>query len=178
MKNRPIWKENVSTPENVLENIKPGMRIFIGTGVSEPLTLVRYLKGSNAENLLDLELFQLVSLGEAIEVTARHTNKYRLKTFFSGWESREAVSEGFADFIPSRYYQIPAVFRSGQIPIDVALRPDHTTEQGRLLQPGRLFGCGPVRHRTGIPGGRRDQHPNPLDLRRYLRFLLEIRYDR
>ncbi|BBO67900.1 hypothetical protein DSCA_18300 [Desulfosarcina alkanivorans] len=96
------------------------MRIFIGTGVSEPLTLVRHLKESDAGNLLDLELFQLVGLGEAIEVTARHSNKYRLKTFFSGWEAREAVSEGFADFIPSRYYQIPAVFESGQIPIDVA----------------------------------------------------------
>ena len=36
----------------MLEKIKPGMRIFIGTGVSEPLTLVRYLKESNADNLV------------------------------------------------------------------------------------------------------------------------------
>ena len=114
------WKDQLSTADKVLERIKPGMRIFIGTGVSEPLTLVRYLKESDAGNLLDLELFQLVGLGEAIGVTARHSNKYRLKTFFSGWEAREAVSEGFADFIPSRYYQIPAIFKSGQIPIDVA----------------------------------------------------------
>ena len=120
MENGPTWKDRVSTPDKVMERIKPGMRIFIGTGVSEPLTLVRYLKASDAGNLLDLELFQLVSLGEAIEVSARHSNKYRLKTFFSGWEAREAVSEGFADFIPSRYYQIPAVFKSGQIPIDAA----------------------------------------------------------
>jgi len=120
METRPIWKESVTIADKVLERIKPGMRIFIGTGVSEPLTLVRYLKESDAGNLLDLELFQLVSLGEAIEVTVRQSDKYRLKTFFSGWESREAVSEGFADFIPSRYYQIPAVFKSGQIPIDVA----------------------------------------------------------
>ena len=114
------WKDRVSSPEKVMQKIKPGMRIFIGTGVSEPLTLVRYLKESDAKNLLDLELFQLVSLGEAIKINARHSNKYRLKTFFSGWEAREAVSDGFADFIPSRYYQIPAVFKSGQIPIDVA----------------------------------------------------------
>ena len=114
------WKDQVSTPDKVMARIEPGMRIFIGTGVSEPLTLVRYLKASNAGNLLDLELFQLVCLGDAIEVTARHSNKYRLKTFFSGWEAPEAVSEGFADFIPIRYYQIPAVFKSGQIPIDVA----------------------------------------------------------
>lgn len=120
IKAEPTWKEQVTTPDKVLERIKPGMRIFIGTGVSEPLTLVRHLKESDAGNLLDLELFQLVGLGEAIEVTARDSKKYRLKTFPSGWEASEAVSEGFADFIPSRYYQIPAVFKSGQIPIDVA----------------------------------------------------------
>jgi acyl-CoA hydrolase/RimJ/RimL family protein N-acetyltransferase len=114
------WKGQVSTPDKVLERIKPGMRIFVGTGVSEPLTLVRHLKKSEAGNLLDLELLQLVGLGDAIKVTAQDSNKYRFKTFFSGWEASESVAEGFADFIPSRYYQIPSVFRSGQILIDVA----------------------------------------------------------
>lgn len=114
------WKDHVSPPDKVLEKIKPGMRIFIGTGVSEPLTLVRHLKESDAGNLLDLELFQLVGLGDAIKVTAQDSNKYRLKTFFSGWEASDSVSQGFADFVPSRYYQIPSVFKSGQIPIDVA----------------------------------------------------------
>ena len=42
-----------------MEKIKPGMRIFIGTGVSEPLTLVRLLKESDAGNLLDLELYSI-----------------------------------------------------------------------------------------------------------------------
>ena len=61
MKTGPTWKDQISTPDKVMERIKPGMRIFIGTGVSEPLTLVRYLKESDADNLLDLELFQLVT---------------------------------------------------------------------------------------------------------------------
>lgn len=120
MKTVTDWKDRVSTPGEVLKRIKPGMRIFIGTGVSEPLTLVKHLKDSDAGNLIDLELFQLVGLGEAIEVTARDSNRYRLKTFFSGWEDSQAVSQGLADFIPSRYYQIPSVFKSGRIPIDVA----------------------------------------------------------
>ena len=114
------WKDKILTPKEVLKRIKPGMRIFIGTGVAEPLTLVKHLKESDAGNLIDLELFQLVGLGEAIKVTTQDSNRYRLKTFFSGWEANQAVSQGLADFIPSRYYQIPSVFKSGQIPIDVA----------------------------------------------------------
>ena len=114
----PKWKQKIVCPEKALERITPGMTIFIGTGVSEPRTLFRCLKQSNAANILDLEVFQLVSLGDAISMKEEHSSRYRLKTFFSGWDADEAITNGLADFIPSRYYQIPELFRSKQINID------------------------------------------------------------
>ena len=111
------WKEKLVKPDKVIEKLTPGMTIFIGTGVSEPLTLFKNLKQSKDSNL-DLEVFQLVSLGNAISVEKNHSSLYRLKTFFSGWDADEAISRGLADFIPSRYYQIPDLFRSKQINID------------------------------------------------------------
>ncbi|MFK5954019.1 MAG: acetyl-CoA hydrolase/transferase C-terminal domain-containing protein [Desulfobacterium sp.] len=112
------WKRKVVSPEKALERITPGMTIFIGTGVSEPRTLFRCLKQSKAANILDLDVFQLVSLGDAISIKKEHSSRYRLKTFFSGWDADEAITKGLADFIPSRYYQIPELFRSKQINID------------------------------------------------------------
>ena len=112
------WKQMLVSPEKVIEKITPGMRIFIGTGVSEPLTLFKHLKDTNGGNLTDLDVFQLVSLGDAISIQERHSSKYRLKTFFSGWDAEEAITQGLADFIPSRYYQIPELFRSQQIHVD------------------------------------------------------------
>jgi acyl-CoA hydrolase/RimJ/RimL family protein N-acetyltransferase len=112
------WRDRLVSPEDVMNRIAPGMPIFIGTGVAEPRTLFRRLKDSKAGNLLDLEVFQLVSLGDAIAMGERHAHKYRLKTFFSGWEAEEAITGGLADFIPSRYYEIPRLFRSGRIPVD------------------------------------------------------------
>ena len=111
------WKEKLVKPDKVIEKITPGMTIFIGTGVSEPLTLFKNLKQSKDSNL-DLEVFQLVSLGNAISMKENHSSLYRLKTFFSGWAADEAISKGLADFIPSRYNQIPELFRSKQINID------------------------------------------------------------
>lgn len=105
-------------PTKVMEQLKPGMNIFLGTGVAEPRTLVKALMDSDAWNVLDLQLLQLVSLGDAISLRAHHSQKYRLKTFFSGWEAHEAISSGLADFIPDRYYRIPRVIESGHIPID------------------------------------------------------------
>ena len=72
------------SPEDVLMRIEPGMNIFLGTGVAEPRTLVKHLMASEAENLQDLELTQLVSIGDAVSLKSLRSQKCRLKTFFYG----------------------------------------------------------------------------------------------
>ena len=114
------WQKKAVTPDKVLEKIEPGMSIFLGTGVGEPRTLVKHLMTSEAANLFDLELIQLVSLGDAISLKALDTNAYRLKTFFSGWVASEAITAGKVDLIPSSFSNIPHLIKSGRIPIDVA----------------------------------------------------------
>lgn len=114
------WEKKVVTPKKVFENIEPGMSIFLGTGVGEPRTLVKHLMASNAANLKDLELIQLVSLGDAISLKALDTHTYRLKTFFSGWVASEAITAGRVDLIPSSFSKIPQLIKTGRIPIDVA----------------------------------------------------------
>ncbi|MBW1944615.1 MAG: GNAT family N-acetyltransferase, partial [Deltaproteobacteria bacterium] len=65
VRNTSKWEERVVAPDRVLEKIEPGMNIFLGTGISEPITLVKHLMESREGNLQDLELIQVVSLGEA-----------------------------------------------------------------------------------------------------------------
>ena len=115
------WEKKVVTPEQILEKIKPGMSIYIGTGPAEPRTLVKALTSSEAYNLQDLELIQLVSVGDAISQDELKHQRYRLKTFFSGWISNDAITSGKVDLIPSRFDQIPTLMESRRIPIDVAI---------------------------------------------------------
>ena len=117
MENGPLEKHCIS-PEQVMKRVEPGMSIFVGTGVGEPRTLVKYLMTSEAANLKDLELIQLVSLGDAISLEALDSNRYRLKTFFSGWVASEAITAGRVDLIPSRFSNIPDLITTGQIPVD------------------------------------------------------------
>ncbi|MGB7920277.1 MAG: GNAT family N-acetyltransferase [Desulfobacterales bacterium] len=114
------WKAKMISPEEVIRKIKPGMSIFIGTGAAEPRTLVRTLMNSTAGNLNDLELIQLVSFGDAISLGKLRSQQYRLKTFFSGWVSQDAIREGRVDLIPSRFAWIPDLIESGQIPVQAA----------------------------------------------------------
>jgi len=119
-KKTPSWKEKTVSPSDVLKKIKPGMNIFIGTGAAEPRTLVNCLMHAKGYSLQDLTLIQLVSFGDAISYKALQSKRYRLKTFFSGWVSSEAISAGQVDLVPSRFSAIPLLMKEGQIPIDVA----------------------------------------------------------
>jgi len=115
------WESSVVSPEVVLKKIRPGMSIFLTTGVAEPRTMVRQIMGSNAKNLEDLELVQLVSFGEAISLEALKSKNFRLKTFFSGWAADKAIEEGLVDLVPSRFQKIPELISAGQIPLDMAI---------------------------------------------------------
>jgi len=107
-------------PDEVLDKIKPGMSIFLGTGMAEPRTLIKHLMKSEKSNLRDLELIQLISFGDAVYLKELKNHKYRLKTFFSGWIANEAISSGRIDFIPTRFSRIPDLMKSKRTPIDVA----------------------------------------------------------
>jgi len=115
------WEKRVVEPEAFLSRIEPGMSIFLGTGVAEPRTLVKKLMTSEMGNLTDLELVQIVSLGDAISFkNTTRNHKVRLKTFFSGWLASEAITSGLVDMIPCRFSRIPKLVESGAIRVDVA----------------------------------------------------------
>jgi acyl-CoA hydrolase len=124
------WEEKIITPDRVMHKIKPGMSIFISTGVAEPRTLVKTLMNRNFGNLNDLEIIQLVSFGDAISLKELRSQKYRLKTFFSGWVAQDAITEGQVDLVPSRFVWIPRLIETGLIPVNVAFvqitQPDNS----------------------------------------------------
>ncbi len=114
------WEDRVISPQEALAHVKPGMTIFLGSGVAEPRTLMKALIKSGLSNINDLELIQLTSHSDIISLKKRDWQKYRLKTFFSTWASTEAVVAGSVDLIPGRFSQIPRFIKSKRLPIDVA----------------------------------------------------------
>lgn len=104
----------------ILAKLHPGMSIFLSTGPAEPRSLLKALLKTEAGNLQDLELVQLVSFGEAISLQEERLQKFRLKTFFSGWVASEAIKQGRVDLIPSRFSRVPQLIRSGRLNIDGA----------------------------------------------------------
>lgn len=115
------WESKIVDPDWVIKKIKPGMRIFVGSGAAEPRTMVRHLMASGSGRLEDIELIQLLSFGEALTPEALQSKTFRLKTFFSGSAAVAAITRGQVDFIPSRFVQIPHLIEAGRVNIEVAI---------------------------------------------------------
>jgi acyl-CoA hydrolase len=114
------WKQKIVAPDRVMEKIRPGMRIFLGTGVSEPCTLVRHLMNSSHKGLVDLELIQLVNFSDTITLKTLDAHKFRLKTFSSGHMVNNAIEKGLVDLIPVRFNRLQRLFDSERIQVDAA----------------------------------------------------------
>ncbi len=115
------WESSVVTPEIAASHLKPGMSIFLGSGAAEPGTMVKYLMDPGTRHIEDLEFIQVLSFGDAISLQALGAKNFRLKTFFSGWAAKAAISEGLIDFIPSHFSRIPALIRNEQVVVNAAI---------------------------------------------------------
>lgn len=113
---RPI---RYTTPAEAIARIRPGQRIFIGSGAAEPVSLVEALV--DGEHLRDNEVVHLLTLGPAPYVKPELAGRFRHTAFFIGENTRAAVNDGRADFMPVFLSEIPQVIRSGRLPVNVAL---------------------------------------------------------
>ncbi|MFH1531630.1 MAG: GNAT family N-acetyltransferase [Pseudomonadota bacterium] len=118
------WKQThqakVMTPSQAMHLINPGEHVFIGTGCAEPQVLVRALVEASA-HLADTELFHLLTTGIAPYAEPRYAERFRFNTFFIADNVRRAVHKGLGDYTPVFLSEIPRLFDSGRLPLDVAL---------------------------------------------------------
>jgi acyl-CoA hydrolase/GNAT superfamily N-acetyltransferase len=115
-----LFREKVTDTRRAFRELRRGQRIFIGSGCGEPQYLVRALE-EQLPKLADLEILHILSLGKHSFLEESYHDKCRLKSFFVAAASREAVAEGRADYTPVNLVDVPKLFRSGVLPIDVAL---------------------------------------------------------
>src|SRR5512136_29298 len=114
------YGDKVRTAEQAVATIRRGDKVFIGSGAAEPQVLVKSLIAS-AGRLADTRIMHIMTLGVAPYTEEKFTDQFRHNAFFIGANTRQAVAEGRADYTPVFLSEIPALFRSGQMPIDVAL---------------------------------------------------------
>jgi acyl-CoA hydrolase/GNAT superfamily N-acetyltransferase len=121
---QPAWQEKyktqIMTAPDAVRKIRPGQRIFIGTGCAEPLELVTALT-KRAYDLPDTEILHLLTFGDAPYAHKELAQYFRVNSFFIAENVRNIIQEGLGDYTPINLSDVPRLFNSGQLPLDVAL---------------------------------------------------------
>lgn len=108
------------TPEKAVKKISNGSRVFIGTGCGEPQQLIEAMVANPA--IQDIVVYQMLSSTLARYVDNKEfLSRFTLKLFFISVAMRQAAFEGKIDYIPVYLSQIPEIFKSREIGLDVAL---------------------------------------------------------
>ena len=114
------YADMICTPQTALKKLRPGHRVFLGTGCGEPTVLVEAMVAM-AGTLADVEIVELLTKGDAPYTDRKFADCFKVNSFFIGHNVRELIREGRGDYTPILLSDIPRLFDSGQLPLDVAL---------------------------------------------------------
>ncbi len=114
------YRSKVLSAREAVGAIKSGDRIYIHPGCAVPEVLVDAMVARSNE-LENCEVLHILSLGKAGYVQPGMAKHFHHTALFIGKNTRDAVNSGQADFVPVFLSDIPDLFYSGRIKIDVAL---------------------------------------------------------
>ncbi|GAB3531438.1 acetyl-CoA hydrolase/transferase C-terminal domain-containing protein [Pontibacter brevis] len=117
MNNKP---KNYTSAEEALSFIKSGDRVFIQGSAATPQYLIRKL-AERANELQNVELVSITTYGDFPLSEERYEGSFFINSLFVSANVRNAVNGGRGDYVPVFLSEIPHLFRSGILPLDVAI---------------------------------------------------------
>ncbi len=115
----PDWKARAQSPDEVVKLVKSGDNVFIHGASATPGALIDALV-KRAE-LSDVTVYHLHTTGNDALAGLDVSRRIRSVSLFTGAPMRTPIAEGRADFMPIFLSDIPGLFRSGEVKLDVAL---------------------------------------------------------
>ncbi len=114
------YKKKIVSAEAAVSDIKSGDRVYISGNAATPYVLMKAL-ASRKNELRDIELVHVLLVGEDPLSSREMFGHFRHNSLFVGPADRQAINEGRADYMPIFLHQIPDLFYSEQMLLDVAL---------------------------------------------------------
>jgi len=113
------YRDRAVSAADVVKLIPNGANCFLHGGAATPTALVDALAART--DLEGARVFHVHTEGRLAIVDPQCEGRVRSVSLFTGGSARPAVAEGRADFMPVFLSDIPHLFRSRRIPLDVAI---------------------------------------------------------
>lgn len=107
----------IVTPEEAVAGIRSRDQIYLQCAAATPSVLLDALV-ARAPELRDVSVIHLHTEGPGPHMAPEMAPHFRHRALFIGPNARKAVNEGRADFVPVFLSDVPALFRTGALPLD------------------------------------------------------------
>jgi 4-hydroxybutyrate CoA-transferase len=115
-----LYKSKLRSAQEAAKYIKSGDRIYIHSNAAAPESLIDAMVARAAE-LNSVEIYHLLTLGKARYAAREFKDSFKVHALFIGPNVRSAVNQGWADYTPVFLSEIPQLFLSGILDLDVCL---------------------------------------------------------
>ncbi|MBU0561935.1 MAG: 4-hydroxybutyrate CoA-transferase [Bacteroidetes bacterium] len=119
-----VWLEKYNsklvTSDEAVKCIKSGDNIVVQPGCAAPLELIRAMVRRKDE-LENVSIYHILIVGDLPYTKPGMEKHFKHKAFFIGGNTRNAVNEGRAEFIPIFLSEVTLLFKKGILTSDVAL---------------------------------------------------------
>jgi len=114
------WQDRIISAQDAAQKVRSGERIFLTGNCSNPQRFLQALLDRHQE-LDEVEVVQLLGFGPEEYITPDISEHIRINSLFIAPNIRRAVNAGLADFTPIFLSEIPGLFRSGRLLLDMAV---------------------------------------------------------
>lgn len=113
------WKNAAVSADDAVKHIKSGDKVFVHGASATPITLLDAL--CRRTELENVTLYHLHTTGHSAFADPQHAGRFLSVSLFTGGDLRQPIAEGRADYVPVFLSDIPKLFGSRAIPLDVAI---------------------------------------------------------
>jgi acyl-CoA hydrolase len=114
-----MWSDRAVSATDAVSLLASGMRVFVHGAAATPVPLLEALAARS--DVEGIDLFHLHTEGPAPWTEPRCAGRFRSVSLFNGPSMRAPVADGRADFVPIFLSDVPGLFTSGRVALDVAL---------------------------------------------------------
>jgi acyl-CoA hydrolase len=113
-----LYQQKRTTAADAVRLVRNGDTIIVPTGVGEPPTLLTALS-EQRRDFSDVKISQILAMRKYAYIDPQTVDHVRHAAFFFGGATRAGGQEGWIDFIPNYFSEIPHQIERGQIAADV-----------------------------------------------------------
>ncbi|MCX6174205.1 MAG: 4-hydroxybutyrate CoA-transferase [Ignavibacteriales bacterium] len=114
------YNSRLVTADEAVKIIKSNDKIIVQPGCAAPLELINAMVRRKDE-LSNVEIYHILVVGDIPYTKPGMEKHFKHKAFFIGANSRTAVNEGRAEYIPIFLSEVTMLFKRGVIQADVAM---------------------------------------------------------